>query len=210
MNQPKETPGIRLSETTRLEAFSDGIFAIVITLLVLELIPLLHPRDGSVFSTTNLLHWEPYFAFLIGFATVLICWINHHHIFDHITKTDGKLMWINGFVMLLITIIPFTTAILAELINSDARTAFAIYGSNYILISIASYMITAYPLKKEFIEAEHRNYVQAIKVLFGYSIIYTCIAFGVCFLSVPIAGVMYILLFVVFAFPKFYAAKLMK
>lgn len=210
MKQPKETSGIRLSETTRLETFSDGVFAIVITLLVLELIQLLHRPGGESLSLDTLLHWEPYFAFLVGFVTVLICWINHHHVFDHIEKTDGRLMWINGFVLFLVTLTPFPTAILAELIKTDAQTALVIFGCNYFLIAIASYAICAYPYKKDLIPAEDRTYFRYAKRTYGYSIIYTMIALGVCSVSVPLAIALYIILFIVFAFPKEFAARLMK
>jgi uncharacterized membrane protein len=210
MKEPKDTSGIRLSETTRLEAFSDGIFAIVITLLVLELIQLLHSHGGEQLTLSSLLHWEPYVAFFVGFVTVLICWINHHHVFDHIAKTDSSLMWVNGFVLFFITLTPFPTAILAELIKTDATTAFAIFGANYLLIAIGSYAICAYPYRKGLIETEDREYFRYIKRTYGYSIIYTMIAFGVCFISVWLAAVLYAGLFMAFAFPKEFASRLMR
>jgi uncharacterized membrane protein len=94
-------------ETYRLEAFSDGVFSIAITLLVLELIQFLHPQNGESLIRSYLHHWEPFLAFLIGFMTILVCWINHHHVFDYIKRTDSKLPWVNGFILLMITITPF-------------------------------------------------------------------------------------------------------
>ena len=85
-------------ETTRLEAVSDGVFAIAITLLVLELIQILHPQNGEHLILYYLHHWEPFLAFLIGFLTILVCWINHHHVFTYIKRTDSNLPWVNGFV----------------------------------------------------------------------------------------------------------------
>src|SRR5947208_12897798 len=91
----------RLSETTRLEAFSDGVFSIAITLLVLELIQFLHPQNGERLLKSIFHHWQPFAAFVIGFITFLICWINHHHAFDYIKKVDYKFMWVNGFLLLI-------------------------------------------------------------------------------------------------------------
>jgi len=71
-------------ETARLEAFSDGVFAIAITLLVLELVEILHIQNRGGLLKTYLNHWESFLAFFIGFCTILVCWINHHHIFTYI------------------------------------------------------------------------------------------------------------------------------
>ncbi len=73
-------------ETARMEAFSDGVFAIAITILVLELISLLHPQNGESLIGFCLQHWQPFLAFLIGFLTILVCWINHNHVFSYIKK----------------------------------------------------------------------------------------------------------------------------
>ncbi len=78
-------------ETHRLELFSDGVFAIAITLLVLELIQKLHPENGTELIGYYVHHWQPFLAFLIGFLTILVCWINHHHVFTYIHKMDSKL-----------------------------------------------------------------------------------------------------------------------
>ena len=123
-------------ETARLEAFSDAVFAIAITLLVLEMIQFLHPREGERLLQTYLHHWEPFVAFLIGFLTILICWINHHHVFTFILKSDSWLPWVNGFILLMITFTPLPTAILAEFLGTEGKIAVAIFGFNYLMISV--------------------------------------------------------------------------
>ena len=142
MSHKKEPVEKRLSETTRLEAFSDGVFAIAITLLVLELIQMLHPQNGDGSLKSFLQHWEPFLAFLIGFLTLLICWINHHHVFNYINKTDSALPWVNGFVLLMITITPFPTAILAQYLDSEGKFALAIFGFNYVSTDCRSYVFS--------------------------------------------------------------------
>ena len=210
MSDNKEPKDYRPDETYRLEAFSDGVFAIAITLLVLELIQILHPDNGESLLTSYIHHWEPFLAFLIGFLTILICWINHHHVFSYIKKTDSKLPWVNGFVLLLITFTPFPTAILAEYLETQGKFAMAIFGFNYFLISIASYWICTYPYKKFLIHEDKRELFNCMKLAYGYSIFYTFLAFLVCFISIPVAIVLYLFLFYVFAFPKELAIRLLK
>src|SRR5258705_2976398 len=102
MTDKKEPAENRLKETARVEFFSDGVFAIAITLLVLELIQLLHLQNGEIPLKSYFHHWEPLAAFLMGFLTIMGCWINHHHVLGYIKRTDSKLLWVNGFVLLMI------------------------------------------------------------------------------------------------------------
>src|ERR1041384_5258624 len=113
-------------DTTRLETFSDGVFAIAITLLILELITFLHEQTDDGLLKLLIHHWESYLAFVIGFLTILVCWINHHLIFTYIKKTDSHLMWVNGFVLLVVTFTPFPTAILAMYFVKEPNLALGI------------------------------------------------------------------------------------
>jgi len=210
MSTEKEPAEYKLNETSRLEVFSDGVFAIAITLLVLELIQLLHPKNDERLLRYYLHHWEPFLAFLIGFLTILVCWINHHHVFTYIKKTDSMLPWVNGFLLLLITFTPFPTAILAEYLSTEGKFAAAIFGFNYFMISIAAYWISAYAYNKFLIDEDQREIFHFIKLTYGFSIIYTLLAFLVCFISIPAAIILYLILFYVFAFPKEFAHKLLK
>jgi uncharacterized membrane protein len=198
------------NETARLETFSDGVFAISITLLVLELIQFLHPQNNQHFLKSLHDHWEPFLAFIIGFITILICWINHHHAFNYIIKVDGKFMWVNGFLLFMVTLTPFPTAILAGFLKSEGKIALAIYGFNYFLIAIAAYSICSYAYRKRLIKENSRHFFNYVRLTYGYSIIYTFIAFLVCFISIPVAIALYVILFFVFAFPKEFVTKISK
>lgn len=210
MIHKNEDNGKKLNQTARLEMFSDGVFAIAITLLSLELIAMVRIKDDTGLLQTYLHHWESFLAYLIGFTTILVCWINHHHIFDYINKVDGNLFWINGFVLLAITITPFSTAVLAEYLEQEGRTALAIFGFNYFIIAIASYCISAYTYKKHMIEEDSREFYHCIKTTYAFSIGYTFIALGVCFISILAAIVLYVILFSAFAFPKSFATRVFK
>ena len=199
-----------LMETTRLLAFSDGVFAIAITLLVLDLVGILHIETHEGLLKSFLNRWESFLAFFIGFCTILVCWINHHHIFIYIHKADSKLLWVNGFVLLAITFTPLPTAILAEYLKTEGNTALAIFGFNYIIISVASYCITVYVYKKRLIAEESREFFHCVVLTYACSIIYTLIALVVCFISIPAAIVLYLIMFGAFAFPGEFASKLLK
>ncbi len=199
-----------LKETARIETFSDGVFAIAITLLVLELIQILHSGHKGDPLSSYLDHWSAFLAFFIGFCTILICWINHHHVFTYIRSVDSKIMWVNGFVLLVVTFTPFPTAILAEYFTKEGNTALAIFGGNYVMMAISSYAICAYAYNHSLIDEESRIFFRAMKRTYALSIPYTLIALGVCFISIPGAICLYVILFAVFAFPREFAERLMK
>jgi uncharacterized membrane protein len=127
-------------ETTRVEAFSDGVFAIAITLLILEIkVP-----DLKDFSTNEQLLkaliglWPSYFAFILSFFAILIMWINHHGFFKYLKKIDSSFMYANGFLLLVVTFINFPTAVLGKYINSPAfNIAAAFYCGSMVIISVA-------------------------------------------------------------------------
>jgi uncharacterized membrane protein len=195
---------------TRIETFSDGVFAIAITLLVLELIGVLHSENNSGLVQTCLDHWQSFLAFAIGFITILICWINHHVAFEFITNVDTNLMWINGLLLFVVTLTPFPTAVLAQYLTKESATAFAFFGFNYILISISAYSICAYAYNHRLIKEEDRDYYYGYKLMYRYAIAYNIVAFVLCFFSFVLPVILYTVLFVAFAAPKQFASRLSK
>ena len=101
-------------ESRRAEAFSDGVFAIAITLLVLDLrLPGAGPEHHTLIY--QLLHdWPQYFAYVVSFLTIGIMWMNHHTIFAHITRVDRPLLVINLLLLMAVVAIPFPTSLVAE------------------------------------------------------------------------------------------------
>ncbi len=102
-------------ETTRVEAFSDGVFAIAITLLVLELHVPKHAEIAAGGLGAALVHeWPAYLAFLTSFLSILVMWFNHHKLFNFIRKVDSPLLYLNGFLLMIICAVPWPTALAAE------------------------------------------------------------------------------------------------
>ncbi len=138
------TPSER--ETGRLEAFSDGVFAIAITLLALELkVP--HFESGSDVTPAALAsglarQWPSYFAFFTSFFTVLVMWVHHHAIFRLVWRSDVTLLFANGFLLMLVTVVPFPTALVAEYLRTPAASAACtFYAGFFVLVSIGFWVL---------------------------------------------------------------------
>src|SRR5678816_1739071 len=127
----------------RLEMFSDGVFAIAITLLILEIkVPPIHTIHSNQELIDALIHlWPSLFAFLYSFGGILIQWILHHNGFNHMDKTSRPFIYANGFLLLTIVFFPFPTALLAEYINTEyAMPAIVFYGMASVVNSFAWFL----------------------------------------------------------------------
>ena len=206
----EEKTGISTHETSRIKSFSDGIFGFAITLLVLELIGILHPESDKELLKSFLDQWRSFLAFTIGFITILVCWINHHAALEYITKIDTKFMWINGLLLFLVTLTPFPTAILARYLESESEMALAIFGFNYILISIAADRICSYAYNHHLIEEDKREFYYSYKQIYRYGMFYCLLAFLICFVSVVAALILYASMFIALAAPKEFTAMISK
>lgn len=127
----------------RLEIFSDGVFAIAITLLILDIKV---PPIGSIHSANDLVDalihlWPSYFAFIYSFGGILIQWILHHNTFNRLDKTSRPFLYTNGFLLFTIVFFPFPTALLAEYINTQyAMPAIVFFGMTSIVNSLAWFL----------------------------------------------------------------------
>lgn len=127
-------------ETGRLEAFSDGVFAVAITLLALDLqVPKLGEHATALAVTTALAHnWPSYLAFVTSFFTVLILWVSHHSIFRLVQRTNARLLFANGLLLMLTTVVPFSTSLVTDYLRFPAaKLACAVYGGVFVLMSLA-------------------------------------------------------------------------
>lgn len=116
----------------RLEAFSDGVLAVAVTLLVLDLH--LDPGQGSVPDQLSE-HWPSYAAYVVSFLTIGVIWINHHALISRVATVDRPLLFQNLILLMFVSTMPFTTAALADFIrhdDADARWAVLLYGLSNI------------------------------------------------------------------------------
>jgi len=149
MDNVEETKGraVEEKETGRVEAFSDGVFAIAITLLVLDLkVPraeILPPGVGLAQYLVG--QWPVFLAYLVSFCTILIMWVSHHRLFNQIKRVDDVFMYLNGLLLLFISVVPFPTSLLAEHIQHEyAPVAAAIYAGNSVIIAVMFNLLWRY------------------------------------------------------------------
>ena len=116
--------------TNRLEAFSDGVIAIIITIMVLELKA---PHDASVPALLAL--WPTFLAYVLSFALVAIYWVNHHRLFGHATHVTNGLLWSNILLLFALSLVPFSTSYLGE--HHFNREATWLYLATMLLPSVA-------------------------------------------------------------------------
>lgn len=131
-------------ETGRLEAFSDGVFAIAITLLVLELkVPEVKLASGSAgeLGRELLQQWPSYVGLVTSFFTVLIMWVHHHAILRNVRRTDAWLHFANGCLLLGVTFVPYPTSVLASYLETPAaKMAAGFYAGTFVFIAICFYL----------------------------------------------------------------------
>lgn len=128
---------------TRAEAFSDGIFAIAATLLVLD-IQVPDVKSGLLHAL--LTEWPSYIAYAISFATIVVIWVNHHAVMDQLERLDRRLLFLNGLLLLTVAAIPFPTALVAKYIQAghDQTTAALAYGLTMTAMSFAFTALNLY------------------------------------------------------------------
>lgn len=144
-------------ETGRLEAFSDGVFAIAITLLVLELkVPDLTIAGSSpaALGKALLQQWPSYAGLVTSFFTILIMWVHHHAILRNVCRTDAWLHFANGCLLLGVTFVPYPTSILAAYLRTPAaKMAAAFYSGTFVFIAICFYLFIRAAFRKPLLSA---------------------------------------------------------
>lgn len=133
----------QVKETTRIEAFSDGVFAIAITLLILEIrVPLpesVHSKNDLWIRIFEL--WPSFFALFYSFGNILIIWSNHHRVFEMVNRSSVPFMYANGFLLLTVILIPFSTALLAQYISTDYKIPAVVFFCFTSMLNSISFVI---------------------------------------------------------------------
>ena len=135
-------------EKGRLEAFSDGVFAVAITLLALDLaVP--GPGNGSLAHQLGT-HWPTYAAYVVSFFVIGIMWVNHHALFKSFARADRTLLFLNLTLLLFVVAVPFGTSTVAEYLReggSDAHLAAALYAAIFDGAAISFVAIFAWSIR---------------------------------------------------------------
>jgi uncharacterized membrane protein len=188
--------------TSRTEAFSDGIFAIAATLLVLELkVPQVEP--GGL-ADALLESWPSYATYVVSFLTIGIIWVNHHAVLDRIREVNRPLLFMNLMFLMAVAAIPFPTALLGDYLQAghDERLAAAVYGGTMSLMGVTFGAIWAYAvLSDDLLHARvDRTRARRSLWIFAAGTPLYVLAIGASLLSATLALVIYALLALFYLF----------
>ena len=191
-------------ETGRLEAFSDGVFAVAITLLVLGIQVPRGVLDDNMLRHALLEQGITLLAFVTSFATIGIMWINHHRLFTHIRRTDNILLVLNLLLLLLIVFVPFPTALLTEAAaGPNQHLAAAVYSGMFVITAICFNALWRYAAHENRLLSKNADShaVRAISNQYLFGPVLYAIAFGLAWISSPASIALNLLLALFFAFP---------
>ncbi|QWT24226.1 DUF1211 domain-containing protein [Subtercola sp. PAMC28395] len=136
--QTESAPPIGSVSTSRVEAFSDGVFAIATTLLILEITVPRVGEEGDLFAALFAL-WPSYVSYLVSFLTIGVMWINHHFLIGLFARVDRPLLFLNLGLLAVVAFIPFPTGVLAEYLvdgtTAQLYAATALYGVTMVLLT---------------------------------------------------------------------------
>jgi uncharacterized membrane protein len=140
-------PGSVSRDTNRLVAFSDSVFAISITLLVLEIRA--PTADGNLLHALLAL-WPSYLAYIVTFLFIGQVWVNHHVMFDHIRVANRAVLLLNTLVLMVVAFLPFATSVLAEALRSGRgeRTAIVFYCTAFDLTAVMFNAVWQYAYRR--------------------------------------------------------------
>jgi uncharacterized membrane protein len=190
----------------RIEAFSDGVFAIIITLLVLDM----HvPRENALGDGTlaeALSHqWPVYVAVVFSFLQVGVVWINHHAMFHYIRRSDHRLLFYNLMLLLCAAMLPFTSALLAEYARAgkaEMRLAALIYSGVLCLCGTFFSAVWQHALSAKLVKAQANPYrLQALRLHWLLMPVLYGMAFALALVNARLSLVIYVVLLVYYGLP---------
>ena len=188
--------------TPRMEAFSDGIFAIASTLLVLDLAV---PKVSSDVGRSLVEQWPTYLAYLVSFATIGNAWLNHSVITEYLERADAILLRLNLVLLFFVSVLPFPTHMLAEYLSSEnaERIAVTVYGLNLLAIGAFTSLTWHYAVAEHLVRRDNREEdVRAISAKLDPSLASYAVGIGIGLLWPQVAVVLYLIiaLFVIIPF----------
>jgi uncharacterized membrane protein len=151
----------------RIEMFSDGVFAIVVTLLVFQItVPVLKDaRSSSELIHELILIKGKFVSFILSFCFIVMLWVAHNIWFRTLARTDSMVLWINNLFLLLVCFVPFPTALIGSYPANSA--AMILFGIDWALIAVVMYFVGRYCFNKGFVlqGVDRKRYKEALAVM---------------------------------------------
>lgn len=183
--------------TSRLEAFSDGVIAIIITIMVLELKV---PHDHNPASLLKL--WPIFMSYALSFLMVAVYWINHHHLFHLVKAVNSRILWANNLLLFFLSLIPFFTAYM----NEHERNEFSVaMYSGILLICAVAFSILRVSIRSQLKENPELQFrIAAATNKNGIAVVLYLFALGFVMISPPISLLLNLIVGLMYAIPDFY------
>jgi uncharacterized membrane protein len=178
-------------DSGRLEAFSDGVFAVAITLLALNLV-ISGPGPGPhqlTLAAKLADHWPDFGAYVVSFATIGIIWVNHHTLFRSFSEIDRTLLFVNLLLLFFVVSIPFATSLIAAYLRADradASLAAAIYQAVFEGMAVSFTVLFWWAIRRQHLQvALTPEQARQARIRFGIGNLGYIIGIGIAFVSAP-------------------------
>ena len=185
--------------TGRMEALTDGVFAIVMTILVLEIGLAEAPGSSEQTGLGQRLidTWPQFYAYILSFLVLAYYWYCHHFNFNLIERIDGMVLWLNILFLMSVALIPFSTSMLGDYENS--QTAFIFYGCHLLVLNLILFVLSNYITRKKHLRDSNIDMAYRTKTVLVFILPNSCIITGIVisFLGVEWARYLYLGFFVV-------------
>jgi uncharacterized membrane protein len=192
-------------DTNRIEAFSDGVFAVAVTLLIFN-IKLPEPTATGQLMGLLLSQWPAYAAYVVSFVTVGIFWANHHYMFHHIARSNHLLGMLNVLFLMCISSLPFSTSLVAAFIRSpgDRRAAVLVYVGTFLVSSLLFTAVWLYASRgRRLLEAHlDERFIEVTTKRYFLGIVSYLVAFGAAFWRTSISLAIVVAIALMFFLPS--------
>ena len=181
--------------TSRLEAFSDGVIAIIVTIMVLELRAPAQPTWSALFHVAPIL-----ISYGLSFLVVAIMWVNHHHMIHVVRRVTARLLWSNLNLLFWMSLVPFVTDFLGK--NYRAPMAVALYGLDLTLCSSAFYLLRNELVRQEPDTTDMNEYHRSMQRKNGFSFLLYSSTVPLAYVSIYASFFIFILIPALYFLPE--------
>jgi uncharacterized membrane protein len=198
----------RDNDTGRIEAFSDAVFAIAITLLVIEIgVPHLDDEPaGTTLFEALIEQWPSYLGYAISFLQIGVIWANHHNRFRYIARSDHLLLFLNILFLMCVAFIPFPTALLAEYLQgsgAERTMAGAVYVGTLAVTAVFFTLLWLYAAGYHLVDRNlDRALLRAMTRRYVFGMIAYLVAFALAFVNVAASLILIVILALLFVLPE--------